>query len=136
MGRDTRGPQACPHVRSNPLVTASEVMMVAIGSALVGRWANNKSTPLGPKQVIEAVFAVLFVGFLDQGKTEPIAKGFAWLFLAAVLLSPTSPLNALSKAENAKTKTTTKPKVVTVLWLVALAKSSRGFTWESVFSWH
>jgi hypothetical protein len=89
-------------------------MFVAIGAALVGRWANNKSTPLGPKQVIEAVFAVLLVGFLDQGKTEPIAKGFAWLFLAAVLLSDTSPLNALSKAENDKTKTTTKAKVVTV----------------------
>jgi len=91
-------------------MSASEIMVVAIGAALVGRWANNKSTPLGPKQVIEAVFAVLFVAFLDQGKTEPIAKGFAWLFLAAVLLSPYSPLNALNKAENS----TAKPKVVTV----------------------
>jgi drug/metabolite transporter (DMT)-like permease len=93
-------------------LTASEIMFVAIGAALVGRWANNKSTPLGPKQVIEAIFAVLFIGFLDQGKTEPIAKGFAWLFLAAVLLSDYSPLNALSKAENSKTAT--KAKVVTV----------------------
>lgn len=92
-------------------MTASEIMVVAIGAALVGRWANQQSTPVGPKQVIEAVFAVLFVAFLDQGKTEPIAKGFAWLFLAAVLLSKYSPLGALSKAENANANNP-KPKVV------------------------
>lgn len=114
MGRDPWCAQADQAVWGDHAVTASEIMVVAIGAALVGRWANNKSTPLGPKPVIEAVFAVLLVGFLDQGKTEPIAKGFAWLFLAAVLLSDNSPLNALSKAENSKTKTTAKAKVVTV----------------------
>jgi hypothetical protein len=35
---------------------------------------------------------------MDQGKTEPIAKGFAWLFLAGVLLSPNSILSGLARA--------------------------------------
>lgn len=76
--------------------------MVAVALALVGAWANN--THVTVKNVIEAVFAVLFIAFLDQGSLEPVARGFAWLFLAAVLLSKHSPINALTKAESTPAK--------------------------------
>lgn len=74
---------------------ASTIMLVAVVSAVIGRWAHNKKAADG-KTVVEATFAVLVIAFLDQGKTEPIAKGFAWLFLAAVLLGKDSPISILS----------------------------------------
>jgi hypothetical protein len=72
-------------------------MLVAVALAVIGGWANN--TPVTAKTVVEGVFAVLFIAFLDQGPTESIAKGFAYLFLVAVLLSAHSPVNALSKVK-------------------------------------
>lgn len=92
-------------------------MLFAVAAALIGRWANNKSTPVNAKVIIEVVFAVLVVAFLDQGQTEGVAKGLAWLFLAAVLLSNNSPLQALSRTtgtgmgSNPNT-TATHPRVV------------------------
>lgn len=81
---------------------ASSIMLFAVIAALIGRWANNKSTPIDAKTVIETIFAIMVVAFLDQGQTEGIAKGFAWLFLAAVLLSNNSPLTGIAKATAAK----------------------------------
>lgn len=71
-------------------------MMVAILAAVVGRWSHNQPTA-SVKVVVEAVFAILVIAMLDQGKTEPLAKGFAWIFLAAVLLSNNSPLTGIAK---------------------------------------
>lgn len=92
---------------------ASSIMLFAVATAAVGNWAHGKSPT--PKAVIEAVFAILVVGFLDQGQTEPVAKGFAWIFLAAVLLGNNSPLQAIAKVTGTSTKapaTATHPKVV------------------------
>lgn len=83
-------------------MNASTVMLTAVVSALIGRWAHNKKTA-DAKAVVETAFAVIVIAFLDQGKTAPIAKGFAWLFLAAVLLGNDSPLTGISKIVNAKT---------------------------------
>lgn len=80
-------------------MNASTVMMVAILSAVIGRWAHNQPTG-SIKTVVEAAFALIVITLLDQGKTEPIAKGFAWLFLAAVLLSNNSPLTGIAKVIN------------------------------------
>lgn len=80
-------------------MSASTVMLTAVALAILGGWANN--THVTAKTVVEAIFAVLFIAFLDQGATEGIAKGFAWLFLVAVLLSKNSPINALSKVKGA-----------------------------------
>lgn len=78
---------------------ASTVMFAAIGALVIGRWAHNKKAA-DPQMVIEGLFAVLVIAFLDQGKTEPIAKGFAWLFLAAVLLGKDSPVTVVKNAPN------------------------------------
>lgn len=61
---------------------ASSVMLLAVALYVIHRWATNKKA-IDPKTLVESLFAVLVIAFLDQGKTEPIAKGFAWLFLAA-----------------------------------------------------
>jgi hypothetical protein len=80
-----------------PRLSASEIMVVAFVLLIVGHWANNKPTGLSGKLIVEASFAILVIAFLDSGDTEPIARGFAWLFLIAVLLRKDSILNALGK---------------------------------------
>ena len=60
---------------------ASTIMLVAVLLYVVHRWATNKKA-VDPKTVVEAAFALLVIALLDQGETEPVAKGFAWLFLA------------------------------------------------------
>jgi hypothetical protein len=79
-------------------MSASEIMAFAVILALLGRWAHGVKNAVTAKIVVEVIFAVVVISFMDQGKTEPIAKGFAWLFLAGVLLSPTSILSGLAKA--------------------------------------
>lgn len=74
---------------------ASTIMIVAFGIAILGRWAHNQT--VGAGTVVRAVFAILVVAALDQGQTEPLAKGFAGLFLVAVLLGKNSPLSAIQK---------------------------------------
>ena len=61
---------------------ASTIMLVAVLLYVVHRWATNKKA-VDPKTVVEAAFAILVIALLDQGETEPVARGFAWLFLAA-----------------------------------------------------
>ena len=87
---------------------ASTIMIVAVSLAVIGNWANNKK--FSPAGIVEGIFAVLVIAFLDQGSTEPVAKGFAWIFLVAVLLGSNSPINGLAKVSN---KTSTSSKTVT-----------------------
>lgn len=61
---------------------ASTIMLVAVLLYMVHRWATNK-TAVDAKTVVEAAFAILVIALLDQGETEQVAKGFAWLFLVA-----------------------------------------------------
>lgn len=78
-------------------MSATTVMLIAFGALIATHWANGEPT-LSLKALIEMVFAILFIAFLDSMEnTEPIAKGFAWLFLAAVLLRNDSILTALAK---------------------------------------
>lgn len=84
---------------------ATTVMLLAIGLLILTHWANNEAT-VNPKMVVELVFALLVIALLDQGETEPIAKGFAWLFFAAVLLSSKSLLTSLNKAGGTSTTST------------------------------
>lgn len=84
-------------------MSASTVMLTAIGVGILGRWANNKSAVPSGKGVVEIVFALVLISALDTGRTEPIAKGFAYLFLVSVLLGKNSPINGLAKIENATT---------------------------------
>lgn len=88
---------------------ASTIMLIAVGAALIGRWANNKKALPSAKGVVEIVFAIVVIAVLDQGNTEGIAKGFAWLFLAAVLLSNDSPLTGIAKAGSPAAKSAPAP---------------------------
>lgn len=77
-------------------MSATVVFAIAWGALILSHWSNNKPT-INVKQVLEMGFALLVIALLDQGETEPVAKGFAWLFLAAVLLRNDSILTALAK---------------------------------------
>lgn len=93
---------------------ATTVMILAVGLLVVGHWAANKPT-VSAKMVVEFTFAVLVIAMLDQGRTQEIARGFAWLFFAAVILGSSSPLNALNKAGNPPAKTpASRPNVQVV----------------------
>lgn len=80
--------------------TATKVMLFAIVVGVIGRWANNQKAVPSATGLIQIVFALLLIAALDQGKTEPIAMGFAWIFLAAILLSNNSPLTGIAKLTN------------------------------------
>lgn len=88
---------------------ATTVMMLALGAGLLGRWANNK--PVGASAVVPTLFVLLVVAMLDNGDTEAIAQGFAWLVLVAVLLGNASPLTGLLKIGAGSTSATSTAKV-------------------------
>lgn len=79
-------------------MNATELMGVALLLAVVGRWEHNQATVPSGKAIVEVIFALLVIAFLDQGRTQPLARGFAYIFLAAVLLGSNSPISGLSKA--------------------------------------
>ena len=62
-------------------VRASTIMLAAAVLYLVHRWSIGGKT-IDPKTAVEVAFAVFVIALLDQGQTEPVAKGFAWLFFA------------------------------------------------------
>lgn len=78
-------------------MSATTVMLIAFGAVILGHWANNEPT-LSVKVVIEMAFAILFIAFLEGiPDTQPAARGLAWIFLAATLLSNKSILQGLAK---------------------------------------
>lgn len=82
-------------------MSATKVFGAAILLGVIGRWANNKKALPSVQGTLEVIGALFLVSFMDRGRTEPVAKGLAWLFLGAVLLSDSSPLTGLSKVEAA-----------------------------------
>lgn len=81
-------------------MTATNTMLIAIVAGVIGRWANNQKAVPSAQQVIEVLFALILISALDTGRTAPIARGFALLFLVAVLLSDNSPLTGLARSTN------------------------------------
>lgn len=80
---------------------ASTIVMIAIGAYVIGRWAHNKpAVTLGT--VASAFFLIIVIGMLDNGTTEEIAKGFAWLILAVAVLNPDSPISAIANVITSK----------------------------------
>lgn len=75
-------------------------MLVAVLLYVVHRWATNKRA-VDAKTVVEAAFAILVIALLDQGETEPVARGFAWLFLAAAAYTA---VPTIAKAGGVKTR--------------------------------
>ena len=82
-------------------MSATKVMITAMLLGVVGRWANNKKAVPDPKGLLEVLFALGLIAFLDNGRTEPVAKGFAWMFFAGVMLSDCSPITGLARVQNA-----------------------------------
>jgi len=85
-------------------VNATTVMAVAIVGGIVGRWAHNRPTVPSAASIVKIMFAVVVIAALDQGNTQDVARGFAWLFLAGVLLSNSSPLTGIAKTVTQKPK--------------------------------
>jgi hypothetical protein len=85
-------------------VKATHIMLIAIASGVVGRWSHNENAVPSAGQVIGVLFALVLIAAFDQGRTGPVAKGFAWLFLAAVLLSSNSPLTGIANSTGAAGK--------------------------------
>jgi hypothetical protein len=79
-------------------VSASRLMVVAILLYVVHRWATGK-TAVDVQVVVGGLFAILVIAMLDQGETEPVAKGFAWLF---VLVAAYNAIPAISKVSSGK----------------------------------
>jgi hypothetical protein len=78
-------------------MSATTIMLLAWGALILGHWSNNEPT-INRTEIIEMAFAVLVIAVLEGTSAEPVAKGFAWLFLAAVLLRSDSVLTGLAKA--------------------------------------
>jgi hypothetical protein len=91
---------------------ASTLMLVAAVLYVVHRWASNEKAVDG-KIIVEAAFAVLVIAMLDQGRTEPVATGFAWLFLiGAAYTAIPSIAKAAGTTTAAKTSTTAPQGVI------------------------
>jgi hypothetical protein len=58
---------------------ASVVMFLAVLLYIVHRWATNQPAVTLPI-VLSGLFVIFVIALLDQGRTEPVARGFAWLF--------------------------------------------------------
>lgn len=80
---------------------ASYVTALAFLLLIAGRWANNKPA-LNVQTVVGGSFVIIVIAALDGGATEDIAKGAAWLILAAVALSADSPLKAIAASAAGK----------------------------------
>lgn len=73
------------------------VMLIAWGALIATHWANGKPT-ISRQQLLEMTFALIFIAVLEGiPAAQPVARGFAWLFLIAVLLRNDSILTALAK---------------------------------------
>ena len=71
------------------------VMAVAILLYIIARWAHNKpAVTLGG--VASGLFAIFIIAMLDQGRTEQVAKGFAWLFFIVAAYNAVPPLATLA----------------------------------------
>jgi hypothetical protein len=88
---------------------ATVILFLALFAGIAGRWAHGKKLPSGGG-LLQIVFALIVITALDRGETRPIARGFAWLFLAVVLLGPDSPITALVNANNPKPAPKPAPK--------------------------
>lgn len=85
------------------------VMALAILLYVIARWAHDKpAVTLGG--VISGLFAIFIIAMLDQGRTEQVAKGFAWLFFIVAAYNAIPPLSTLAvqggKAGATQVKTT------------------------------
>jgi len=78
---------------------ASVIMAIAAGMYVMTRWERDEPA-ITLDGVMGALFVILVIAMLDQGKTEPIARGFAWIFfITAAYNALPAFTNALSSAQ-------------------------------------
>lgn len=82
-------------------MSASTVMAIAVLMYVIARWAHNK-TAVTITGVVSGLFVIVVIALLDHGKTESIAKGFAWLFFIVAAYNAIPPL---TKAATTTAKT-------------------------------
>ena len=71
------------------------VMALAILLYIITRWSRNEpAVTLGG--VISGLFAIVIIALLDRGRTEQIARGFAWLFFTVAAFNAIPPLATLA----------------------------------------
>jgi hypothetical protein len=86
-------------------MSAVTVMLFAWGCLILAHWANSEPT-ISTGQVVEMTIALVLIAVLEGiPSAEPLAKGFAWIFLAATLLSSKSIISAIGTGKIAGTKT-------------------------------
>ena len=87
-------------------------MGVAVLLYIITRWAHNKPA-ITVQSVVGGLFAIFVIAMLDQGRTEEIAKGFAWLFLIVAAYGAIDPIaQAAAGKQTGKVPAKTKQKVV------------------------
>ena len=87
------------------------VMALAILLYIIARWSRNEPA-VTLTGVVSGLFAVFIIALLDQGRTEQIARGFAWLFFIVAAYNAIPPLAKAAvpaaKTATANVKTTFK----------------------------
>lgn len=88
---------------------ASVVMLLAVILYVIVRWSRNEPAVTVPIMLGGAV-VILVIGMIDTGRTEEIAKGFAWLvFIVAAYNAIPALKNAITSANKNQAATATKP---------------------------
>ena len=76
---------------------ASVVMFLAVLLYIIHRWATNKPAVTLPI-VMSGIFVIFVIALLDQGRTEPVARGFAWLFFIVAAYNAVPALTGAAKS--------------------------------------
>lgn len=82
-------------------MSASVIMLLAVVLYIIHRWATGKPA-VTLATVLGGIFAIFIIALLDRGKSEPVAKGFAFLFL---LVAAYNAIPAFTNAINSANKT-------------------------------
>lgn len=91
---------------------ASVVMAVAVGLYVIARWEKDEPA-VTLEGVVGGLFAIIVIALLDQGHTEKVARGFAWLFLVAAAYNALPAFNNVLDSAARKAKKV-KPPVTDV----------------------
>ena len=89
---------------------ASVVMAVAVLLYVITRWSRNEPAVTLPG-VVGGAFVILVIALLDQGRTEEIARGFAWLFFIVAAYNAIPPLATAAGTTAANTGKSVKGTV-------------------------
>jgi len=87
-------------------VRASTLMAIAVLLYVVHRWATPGQTAVNSKVIVSGGFAILVIAMLDTGRTEEIAKGFAWLFLVVAAYQAIPAIHTAATSGGASVKAT------------------------------